>query len=191
MRISFRSIFILVPMMLLIAACGGARDLIVPPATQTMTSSLSSSQTPNEFDIRIMTTTASLQEAINSRRAEAGSPALISPPALSELAFKRATDLAVRASMSHEDPDTGSVEVETALAEMGYAGPAAELLYAAPDPLDTLPQRVIDTWFADPMHKALLLESSFRYCGIGMMGDGNLWKISLVLTVNPLEEALP
>jgi uncharacterized protein YkwD len=149
------------------------------------------SQDLNEFDTRIITATESILEAINTKRVEGGATALVSTPELSGLAFTRATDLAVRASMSHEEPGTGAVAAEVELALMGYAGPAAELLFATSDPINSVSERVIDAWFADPMHKALLLEPSFRYCGIGMMGDGDLWKVSLILTVNPLEEVGP
>jgi uncharacterized protein YkwD len=57
--------------------------------------------------------------------------------------------------------------------------------------LDSVPERVIAAWFDDPMHKALLLERTFRSCGIGLMGDGESWIISLVLTASLLEEGGP
>jgi uncharacterized protein YkwD len=137
---------------------------------------------PGDLSAQMMNTAESIQQAVNVKRAEAGAPSLISHPALVDLASERSTALAVDSYLAHEDPASGTVAVESALAEMNYSGPATELLFAAQDPLESVADRVIEAWFTDPMHKALLLEPSFRYCGIGLMGDGELWKISMILT---------
>jgi uncharacterized protein YkwD len=173
---------------ILAVACGSGGELAATSTDTTVSDLASETQIPNEFNIRIMTSTKSILQTINARRAEAGVAALISHPALVDLAFTRSTNLAIRSSLSHEDPTNGSIEVETSLSEMGYTGPASELIFAARDPIDTVPDRVLEAWFDDPMHKALLLEPTFRYCGIGMMGDGEWWKISMIIAVAPPEE---
>lgn len=137
---------------------------------------------PDDLSAQMMNTAESIQQAVNVKRAEAGAPSLISHPALVDLASERSTALAMGSYLAHEDPASGTVAVESALAKMNYSGPATELLFAAQDPLESVADRVIEAWFTDPMHKALLLEPSFRYCGIGLMGDGELWKISMILT---------
>jgi uncharacterized protein YkwD len=142
-----------------------------------------------DLDAAILTGAESILNAINVQRAEAGVSALVSQPTLVDLAFMRSTDMSVRSYTGHADPSSGENLPEIKLSEMGYAGPAAELVYATRDPLESVAGRVVEAWFDDPMHKALLLEPSFRYCGIGMMGDGEWWKIALILTVDIPEEA--
>jgi uncharacterized protein YkwD len=145
----------------------------------------------DELGAKIMDSADAILQAVNVRRADAGVPSLISQPALVDVASARSTALAVGSYLAHEEPTSGNVAVESALAEMNYSGPAAELLFAAQDPLESVADRVIEAWFTDPMHKALLLEPSFRYCGIGLMGDGEFWKISLILTTGLPEEVGP
>lgn len=178
-------VIMLLSIVLLTAACG---DEIGPEERPT---SGFSPQATADLDFRVATTAESILQAINVQRAEQGVPALISQPVLVDLALSRSTDLAVRSYLGHEDPETGDVNIETALAQLGYSGPAAELVFASGHPLENVPERVATAWFRDPMHKALLLEPSFMYGGIGIMGDGESWKITMVLTVDLPQEALP
>ncbi len=175
----------------LLVACGRGSNTAGSRSQQVSEPRIEETQAPADLAARILTGADAILQAINVLRAEAGVPALIIQPVLNEIASARATDLAVRSYLGHEDPDTGEVEVKTTLADIGYSGPAAELLLASQDLLDDVPASVTEAWFNDPMHKALLLEPSFRYCGIGMMGDGDVWMISMVLTVGLPEEVTP
>lgn len=133
----------------------------------------------------------SILHAINLRRAEAGVPGLVSREDLAGFAKLRSMDMSARAYTGHEDPATGENLLELMLAEMGYSGPAAELVYSSRTPPENLPVRLTEAWFEDPMHKALLLEPSFRFCGIGIAGEGGEWKVAVILTIDLPEESNP
>ena len=187
MHTLFRRLAILIKAAILTSCSNGAQAL-QPAGIEGPAVEISDLLQSGDLEASIDTSTTSILQAINVRRAEAAAPALISHPVLDELASLRAADLTTRGYLTHEDPSSGDTIVEHSLAELNYSGPAGELLFAAQDPLDSVPEKVIAAWFDDPMHKALLLEPTFRYCGIGLMGDGESWKISLVLTVALPEE---
>lgn len=185
MKKRIKRLLILQAVVLLVAACGGGNE--APPVA----SLPGGMQVSEDLTKQLSTTTDSILQAINVQRAKQGVPALISRPILADLALSRSTELAARSYLEHADPETGEIKIEKSLAELGYSGPAAELLFAAEHPLESVPEGVVTAWFEDPMHKALLLEPSFRYCGIGVMGDGGSWKIAMVLTVSLPEEVVP
>jgi uncharacterized protein YkwD len=135
-----------------------------------------------DLDTAISSTTDALLSAINVRRALEGWPPLVHQIALTEIANKRAIDMAVHAYLSHEDPETGEILVERMLIDKGYHGRVAELVYAANEPLDRLSEITIDEWFDDPNTRSVLLNPGFHFIGIGMMGDGTTWKIVQVLS---------
>jgi uncharacterized protein YkwD len=185
MKKRVKRLLILQAVVLLAVACGGGNE--TPPGAGPP----GGLQVSEDLVSRISTTTDSILQAINVQRAEQGVPALITQPILADLALSRSADMAARSYLEHADPETGEIKIEKSLAGIGYSGPAAELLFAAEHPLESVPQQVVTAWFEAPMHKALLLEPSFRYCGIGIMGDGGSWKIAMVLTVSSPEEVAP
>lgn len=150
-----------------------------------------SSDEMQDLDAAIHMSAESILKAVNVERADAEAAGLISHMGLTELARSRSTDMSVRGYTGHEDPISGENLVTSLLAENGYRGPAAELVYTADDPLEGLSASVTDAWFSDPMHKALLLEPAFRFAGLGIMGDGSAWKVTLILAADVPEESLP
>jgi len=134
-----------------------------------------------DLDTAISSTTDAILLAINVRRALEGWPPLIRQIALTEIANNRAIDMAVHTYLSHEDPETAEILVESMLIDRGYHGRVAELVYAANEPLDRLGEIAIDEWFDDPDTRSVLLNPGFHFVGIGMMGDGTTWKIVQVL----------
>jgi uncharacterized protein YkwD len=134
-----------------------------------------------DLDTAISSTTDAILSAINVRRALEGWPPLVRQIALTEIANNRAIDMAVHAYLSHEDPETTEILVESMLIDRGYHGRVAELVYAANEPLDRLGEIAIDEWFDDPDTRSVLLNPGFHFIGIGMMGDGTTWKIVQVL----------
>ena len=134
-----------------------------------------------DLDAAITSTTDAMLSAINIRRALEGWPPLVRHTALTEIARNRAVDMSVHDYLSHEDPETSEIPVEESLIEMGYHGQVAELVYAANTPLDRLSEIAIADWFDDPDTRAVLLSPGFRFIGIGMMGDGTMWKVVQVL----------
>ena len=134
-----------------------------------------------DLDTAISSTTDALLSAINVRRALEGWPPLVRQISLIEIAKNRAIDMAVHTYLSHEDPETAEILIESMLLERGYHGQVAELVYAATVPLDHLGEIAIDEWFDDPDTRSVLLNPVFHFIGIGMMGDGTTWKIVQVL----------
>lgn len=134
-----------------------------------------------DLDTAISSTSDALLSAINVRRALKGWPPLVHQIALAEIANNRAIDMAVHTYLSHEDPETAEILVESMLIDKGYQGRVAELVYAANVPLDRLGEIAIEEWFNDPDTRSVLLNPGFHYIGIGMMGDGTTWKIVQVL----------
>jgi uncharacterized protein YkwD len=171
-------------------ACGLGDAPVESDGTKVENLNVTQGETAVDLDAAILDTAEAIVRAINVQRAEAGTPALIPEARLADIANLRSTDMTVRSYTGHDDPETGRTILEDLLAQTGYAGPSAELIYAARDPLDSVPDRVIEAWLNDPMHKALLLEPSFRYCGIGLQGDGMWWKLTLILTVDLPKEGV-
>ena len=134
-----------------------------------------------DLDTAISSTTDAFLSAINVRRALDGWPPLVRQIALTEIANERAIDMAVHMYLSHEDPESTEILVESMLIDRGYHGRVAELVYAANEPLDRLGEIAIDEWFDDPDTRSVLLNPGFHFIGIGMMGDGTTWKIVQVL----------
>jgi uncharacterized protein YkwD len=134
-----------------------------------------------DLDTAISSTTDALFSAINVRRALEGWPPLVRQTALTEIANNRAIDMAVHTYLSHEDPETTEILVESMLIDRGYHGRVAELVYGANEPLDRLGEIAIEEWFDDPDTRSVLLNPVFHFIGIGMMGDGTTWKIVQVL----------
>jgi uncharacterized protein YkwD len=134
-----------------------------------------------DLDTAISSTTDALLSAINVRRALEGWPPLVRQIALTEIANNRAIDMSVHTYLSHEDLETTEILVESMLLDRGYHGRVAELVYAANVPLDRLGEIAIDEWFDDPDTRSVLLNPGFHYIGIGMVGDGTMWKIVQVL----------
>jgi uncharacterized protein YkwD len=89
--------------------------------------------------------------------------------------------MAVQGYLDHVDPEASEVRAQSILQERGYFGQAAELIFATHDPLQETATATLDAWFDDPDHKAVLLSPDFRYAGLGMMGDGDRWVVTLIL----------
>jgi len=138
---------------------------------------------PDDLQLALLAASEHLMSVVNARRAESGALPLLPYPALSDLAFERATDMGVRGYLGHVDPQTGENLLETRLAEQGFTGPAAELLYETPSPLQDVADQALETWWQDPAHRTLLMEPAFRFAGVGLMGDGSEWRVVIILTV--------
>jgi uncharacterized protein YkwD len=54
------------------------------------------------------------------------------------------------------------------------------LVLATEDSLESVAQSTLHAWFSDPDHEAVLLSPIFRYAGLGLMGDGSRWIITLI-----------
>jgi uncharacterized protein YkwD len=118
---------------------------------------------------------------INIRRAEAGLPALIMLDELNWIAFSRSNDMIARGYLSHIDPVDGSIPAWDMLAEANCAGRLVEHVFATPGSMDTVVWNTIRAWFGDSKHDLNLMDPHLKYTGIGVMDDGQWWKVTQVI----------
>lgn len=142
------------------------------------------SQTPSQADAerRILAPEAEeVLQGLNRERQALGLPLLEAPPALRDIAFLRAEDMMARHYLGHEDPADGTALAWSLAVAAGYGGRLAEALFATSGPLDEVAASALAAWLADPENRSVLLDPVFRYSGAGMTGDGNWWKVVLLL----------
>lgn len=135
----------------------------------------------NVLQAAISTGADAILNGINLRRAQEGLLPWIVEPALVEYAYERSIDMAVRDYLDHLDPQSGEILVQRALQEQGYYGQVAELVYATEDLLSEVSNSTLAAWFGDRDHEAVLFSPDFRYAGLGIMGDGSRWVITLIV----------
>jgi uncharacterized protein YkwD len=124
--------------------------------------------------------TTSILSGINVRRTAEGLSPLIVHETLKDVAFSRAEDMVARDYFSHADPGGGSIPARQLLTASGFSGRLAENLFATTGPLNDVSVKTLEAWFNSPMHRANLMDPSFRYTGLGLMGDGVWWKVTQV-----------
>jgi uncharacterized protein YkwD len=134
------------------------------------------------FSSAIIKAADSILAAVNLQRALAGVPPLIQQPALVDAASERSVDMAARRYLAHVDPADGSLGAEKLLRGKGFRGQAAELLFQTEQPVSDVSQATIGAWLQDSDHSLILLSPDFRYAGIGVMGNGERWIITMLLT---------
>lgn len=129
----------------------------------------------------ISTSADAIINGINLRRAQDGLLPWVVEADLVNFAYERAVDMAVRGYLDHVEPGESQVLAETALHEQGFYGQAAELVFATQGALQDVASITLDAWFEDIDHRAVLLSPDFRYAGLGLMGDGTRWVVTLML----------
>lgn len=140
--------------------------------------------TAGESDVlqaAISTSVDAILNGINLRRAQNGFLPLVVEPALIELAYERAIDMAARGYVAHIPPGESRVAAEASFIEGGFSGQAAELLFSSQAPLADVASITLQNWFDDANHRAVLLSPDFYYSGLGLMGDGTRWVVALLL----------
>ena len=120
-------------------------------------------------------------EGINLERTQKGLPGLELELSLVEMAYERSVDMAVRGYLDHTSPEDSQVYLLTTLPANGFSGQAAELIYATSIPIDKVPQECLDTWLDDGDHLSILVNPVFHYAGLGLMGDGRQWIVTMIL----------
>jgi uncharacterized protein YkwD len=135
-------------------------------------------------DLTTATSTAadSILQAVNVRRAVAGISPLILQSTLADVSYERSLDMAARGYLAHVDPADGSPAAEELLRAANFTGQAAELIFRTGAPVDGVSQAAVSAWFQDSDHKLVLLSQEFRYTGIGVVGDGDRWIVTMLLT---------
>lgn len=129
----------------------------------------------------ISTSADAILNGINLRRTQEGLLPWVIEPVLIDSAYERSVEMAVQGYLDHVDPGESEVRAQSILQERGYFGQAAELIFATHAPLQETAEVTLHAWFDDPDHKAVLLSPNFRYAGLGLMGDGDRWFVTLIL----------
>lgn len=117
---------------------------------------------------------------INHDRDVLGLPALTPSQALDQVAGLRAEDMLARDYLASNGPGDASIAAKDLMAVAGYRGRLGELIYEYVGPLDSLADASVGAWMASDAHRALLLDTTYRYDGVGVIGDGERWIVSLV-----------
>jgi len=136
----------------------------------------------------ISTAADSILAAVNVRRAVSGISPLILQPALADVSYERSLDMAARGYLAHVDPADGSPAAEELLRAANFTGQAAELIFRTGAPVDGVSQEAVSAWFQDSDHKLVLLSQEFRYTGIGVVGDGDRWIVTMILVGEATQE---
>ncbi len=100
------------------------------------------------------------------------------------LAMIRADAMAEGRYLGHEDPTGPSPSARQLMEDTGYRGPVAELVYASQGELEMLATNAMRAWDSTPANQAVLLSPEYAYAGVGLQGDGNWWKVSLLLAAS-------
>ncbi len=117
---------------------------------------------------------------INHDRDVLGLSALTPSQALEQVAELRADDMLARGYVGATGPGDTSVPAQDLLAVAGYAGKLGELTYEHVGPLDSLVDACVGSWIASDPHRSLLLETRYKYTGVGVVGEGERWIVALV-----------
>jgi uncharacterized protein YkwD len=179
----FTILFVLLVMCCGCSSAGADEPVLMQNSSIARTQATSTDQDAGGTDLTTAMTAAAdaVLAAVNVRRALAGIPPLIQQAALLEVAYERSVDMAVRGYLAHVDPETGRQVAEDLLRAADFRGQVAELLFQSETPIGELSQSAVAAWFQDPDHNLILLSPDFRFVGIGMMGDGQRWIVTMIL----------
>ncbi len=171
---------------LLLTGCGVGQD-IQPQrngsegADASLLDGVDSSGESDVLQAVISTNADAILNGINLRRAQQGVVPLVIEQALVDMAYERASDMAFRGYLDHEDPVDQSLLAQSALSERGFYGQAGELVFGSDGPLPEMAQITLESWFDDADHRTVLLNPDFHFAGLGMMGDGTRWIVVILL----------
>lgn len=117
---------------------------------------------------------------INLDRDRAGLAPLVTSAALTDIAFSRSQDMIARSYFGHADRADALPQVWPMLSAYGYAGKLGENLYEYHGSLADAGAATVRTWMASRDHRKLLLDDRFHFTGVGLMGDGSVWRVTQV-----------
>lgn len=117
---------------------------------------------------------------INLDRDRVGLAPLATSAALTDIAFSRSEDMIARSYFGHADRADALPQVWPMLSASGYAGKLGENLYEYRGSLIDAGAAAVREWMASRDHRKLLLDDRFRFTGVGLMGDGFIWRVTQV-----------
>ncbi len=128
----------------------------------------------------LMPVAQEIVRSVNDERTARGLPALAAPASLMEVAFERSEDMVARGYFGHEYPENGSALAWSLLVGAGFGGALGENIFATPGSLEDVASIALAAWLGSPAHREQILNPIFHYTGVGLMGDGTVWKITQV-----------
>lgn len=158
-------------------------DIIQQPyIPETAGSTSNSIAVPSEVDppAELLPIAFGIADAVNQLRQATGVQPLVIDDRLTRIAFARSADMVVRGYLSHEDPLDGSNLAWRVLMDAGYRGSLGENLFATQASLEQVVAETVDGWLRSPAHRASAMDGSFRYTGVGLLSDGEWWKVTQV-----------
>ncbi len=154
---------------LLLAGCN------LPSASTAATGTTS---LPGRPDLELIA--ASIVVQINLDRDRIGLGPLVTSAALTDIAFLRSDDMIERSYFGHAERQDLLPLVWPMLSASGYAGKLGENLYEYRGPLAEVGTAAVGAWIASRDHRRLLLDARFHFTGVGLMGDGTVWRVTQV-----------
>ncbi|MBQ7500995.1 MAG: SafA/ExsA family spore coat assembly protein [Clostridia bacterium] len=113
---------------------------------------------------------AEVVRLVNSYRAQYGLSPLSENWELSRVARFKSQDMCDRKYFSHTSPTYGSPFDMIKAFGLGYRTAGENIARG-----QTSPQEVVHAWMNSSGHRANILNSSFRYIGVGYVASGNYW----------------
>jgi uncharacterized protein YkwD len=126
----------------------------------------------------LLPTAEAIAEAINRLRLATGVEPLVIDDGLTRMAFARSADMVARGYLSHEDPLNGNNIPYRLMTNAGYAGLLGENVFASQADLDRLVDEAVDGWLRSATHRATAMAPTFHFTGVGLMSDGEWWKVT-------------
>lgn len=164
----------------LIGDGAGSAPFIEPYVPENTRSPSGSVVVPQEIEppADLLPTAQAIAEAINSLRTATGVEPLVMDDGLTHIAFARSADMVVRGYLSHEDPVDGSNLPYRLLTDAGYGGMLGENVFASQADLESLVDEAVEAWLRSPAHRATAMDPSFHFTGVGVLSDGEWWKVT-------------
>jgi uncharacterized protein YkwD len=137
---------------------------------------------PREFEppAELVPVAEAIADAVNRLRVATGVEPLVVDDGLTRIAFARSADMVLRGYLGHEDPRDGSNLPWLLLTEAGYRGQLGENIFATQAQLEDVVDEAIDGWLRSPAHRSMAMDATFHYTGVGLLSDGEWWKVTQV-----------
>ncbi len=118
---------------------------------------------------------------VNTARQVSSVPHLEGSSPLMRLASLRAREMVALGYFSHVHPRRGTIEADRLLREEGLSGSVSELLFEGSGSREELAQKAVASWQDDAANREILLSTTYRQVGIGVMGNGDRWIVAALL----------
>jgi uncharacterized protein YkwD len=167
---------------LLPAGASSEAPFIQPYVPDASSAATESPSVPREVEppADLLPTASAIADEVNRLRVAIGIEPLAIDDGLTRIAFARSADMVMRGYLSHEDPSDGSNLPYLLLTDAGYRGLLGENIFASQAELGDLVDEAVDGWLRSPEQRAAAMDPTFHFTGVGVMSDGEWWKVTQV-----------